>query len=72
MWINGLLFKLIKKNFPIELVDLIYDMIKDKEFVTFNGTIISKLKFIIKEGLQQGTVNSPVLYNFYTHEVLNL
>ena len=63
VWINGLLFKLIKKKFPVELVDLIYDMIKDKQFVTFDGKNLSSLKFIIEEGLHQGTVNSPALYN---------
>ena len=72
VWINGLLYKLIKLNFPIELIDLIYDMIKDKQFVTWDGKNLSSIKFIIKEGLQQGTVNSPKLYNIYTHAVLNL
>ncbi|XP_076238648.1 uncharacterized protein LOC143181875 [Calliopsis andreniformis] len=72
VWLNGLLYKLVKKKFPKWLIYLIWDMIKDKVFYTWDGSIISSLEFSITEGLQQGTVNSPILFTIYTSDLLNL
>lgn len=72
VWIKGLIFKLIKLNFPTYLIQLIWDMITNKKFIIWNGTEMSKLTFEIKEGLQQGTVTSPVLFNIFNSSILNL
>ena len=60
VWLNGLIYKLLRKNFPKWLVLTIWDMIRDKSFVTWDGINISSEEFMITEGLQQGTVNSPI------------
>ena len=39
---------------------------------TFDGNSLSSETFLMKEGLQQGTVNSPILFNIFTSKILNL
>lgn len=52
VWLNGLLYKLLKKDFPRWLVYMIWDMIRDKSFVTWDGRNLSSEVFRITEGLQ--------------------
>lgn len=47
-------------------------MIKDKSFLTWDGNKTSTQEFLIREGLQQGTVNSPILFNIFTCDILKL
>lgn len=70
VWIEGLLFKLIKKKFPENLIAMISEIITNKKFLVTDGINISKLKFKVKNGLQQGMVNSPILYNIYSSDLL--
>ncbi|KAL6419213.1 hypothetical protein ACFW04_011523 [Cataglyphis niger] len=72
VWQEGLIFKLKKKNFPISLVKLIWNMIKDRSFVTSHFNTLSKKQFTIINGLQQGTINSPILFNIYIADLLRL
>lgn len=72
VWLNGLLYKLHNFRFPQWLIYLIWDMISNKKFVTWDGSETSTVTFNISEGLQQGTVNSPVLFNIFTSSVINL
>ena len=72
VWIEGLACVLIKENYPIYLIYLIWDMIQNKTFVTWDGRRISSLIFKILEGLSQGTVNSPTLFNIFNSKVLNI
>lgn len=72
VWINGLLHKLQKKRFPPWLLHLIWDMISNKSFVTRDSVSTSSIEFRIVEGLQQGTVNSPVLFNIFVSDLANL
>lgn len=65
VWIYGLIYKLYILKFPIGLILLLLDMLIGKYFFTWNGTSISKIIFNIEEGLQQGTVLSPILFNLY-------
>lgn len=46
-------------------------MTHDREFIIWDGTSTSTKTFVIKEGLQQGTVTSPLLFNIYTSDILN-
>ncbi|XP_053593741.1 uncharacterized protein LOC128667485 [Microplitis demolitor] len=71
VWLNGLIYVLIQMNFPVSLILLIYDMIHGKSFIVWDGTNISTLTFNILEGLQQGTVTSPILFIIYTSKILN-
>lgn len=72
VWINGLIYLLITHKCPSPLIDTIYDMITGKKFITYNGSQTSTITFSIQEGLQQGTVNSPKLFNFYNNKILKL
>lgn len=72
VWLDGLIFKLNRDKFLPELVLLVYNMVHGKAFVTTDSKNKSSLKFIIKEGLQQGTVTSPLLFNIFTADILKL
>lgn len=47
-------------------------MITNKSFVMTDGSHTSSKSFFIENGLQQGTVNSPLLFNIYNSDLLNL
>ncbi|KAK0169072.1 hypothetical protein PV327_002818 [Microctonus hyperodae] len=65
------MFKLIQMKFPSKLLYLIHDMIHGKNFYIKHDNITSG-KRTIKEGLQQGTINSPLLFSLYTNSILEL
>lgn len=71
-WIDGLIFLLIQLKFPIFLIHMIYDMITNKTFKIWDGELITTIIFLILEGLHQGTVTSPKLFNISTRVVLLL
>ena len=72
VWINGLLFILDNLKLPHDLTHLIWSSTTNRKFHTWNGQILSSLSFNIIEGLMQGTVNSPELFNIFTHSIPNL
>ncbi|CAL7937382.1 unnamed protein product [Xylocopa violacea] len=47
-------------------------MLHDKKFYVTNGQHTSSRAFGIENGLQQGTVNSPVLFNIFISDLLRL
>ena len=71
IWIPGLISKLLNYGFPIYLIILIHNMLNNKCFQVYDGKSISSRKFLIVNGLQQGTVNAPILFNLYIHDLLN-
>lgn len=71
IWIQALIYKLIKYEFPSHLVILLFNMIDGKEFVVCNGKNMSSQLFKMSNGLQQGTVNAPILFNLFIHDLLN-
>lgn len=72
VWHNGLLYKLSQFNFNEKLMLLILDMTSDSNFSTWDGQHFSSLTFKVIEGLPQGTITSPVLFDIYNSEILNL
>lgn len=72
VWHEGLIFKLIQKKFPQHLIESVWSMIQNKSFVTSMGSETSTIEFKLSNGLQQGTVNSPLLFNIFTSDILNL
>ena len=72
VWREGLIFKLLRKNFDTNLVKIIYNMIEDRSFTTTDQGTESSLAFKLKNGLQQGTVSAPILFNLYISDILNL
>lgn len=69
VWIFGLLYILLILKFPIDFIQLIWHMTINRKFVTYNGEKISSLFFDIIEGLMQGTVNTPELFNIFTYNI---
>ncbi|KAI4474388.1 hypothetical protein M0804_014886 [Polistes exclamans] len=45
-------------------------MVQVKSFVTTDSNEITNSEFQVKNGLQQGTVNSPILFNIYKSDIL--
>ncbi|XP_011314664.1 uncharacterized protein [Fopius arisanus] len=62
VWHDGLIYTLIKKKFPTNLIKLIWDMISDRTFYTTDGTHSSSKSFRILEGLQQDLIQRVVRY----------
>lgn len=72
VWINGLIFKLIKYKFPRHLIQSIWSMVNGKSFVIWDGNETTEKIFHIKDGLQQGTITSPILFNIFNADILNM
>ena len=72
VWIKGLLYELKKKQFPKPILYLIASMTENREIVTAFGKNISTKSFPIEDGLMQGMVNSPILFNIYNSDILKL
>lgn len=72
VWHEGLIVNLIQKNFPHYLIEIIRNMICNRTFITSIGETTSSTEFPLRNGLQQGTVNSPILFNIFTSNVLKL
>ena len=72
VWLRGLFYKLIKKGFNRLLIMFLWQMLHDRSFIVIQGEHASTITFDTEEGLQQGTVNSPLLFNIYNSDVLNL
>lgn len=72
IWIPGLIYKMIKHKFPPRFIMLLYNMINDRHFVVSNSSNTSTQQFCLYNGLQQGTVNAPILFNLYIYDLLNL
>ncbi|CAK9806151.1 Probable RNA-directed DNA polymerase from transposon X-element [Anthophora plagiata] len=72
VWLDGLFYKLLKKEFPTYLVKILWNMLHEKKFYVAYGQHKSSKAFRIDNGLQQGTVNSPVLFNIFISDLLQL
>lgn len=46
-------------------------MIHEKKFIVSLNDLNSSQTFTIDNGLQQGTVNSSILFSFYINDILN-
>lgn len=51
---------------------MIHSMIVERNFQISMGSETSLQVFPIKNGLQQGTINSPILFNIFTSDILKL
>lgn len=60
VWLNGLFFQLKKKNFSLHLIRILWAMVHEKTFRVVHCNVILSIRFKIEDGLQQGTVNSPI------------
>ncbi|KAI8125449.1 RNA-directed DNA polymerase from mobile element jockey [Lucilia cuprina] len=70
VWIPGLICKLLKFKFPPHLIILIHNMLNNRTFSVYGKESTGTRKFTIVNGLQQGTVNSPILFNLYLLDLI--
>ena len=54
-----------KKGFNDKLIHLVNNMIQGRKFVVAESNEITDETFILQEGLQQGSICSPVLFNIF-------
>lgn len=67
---NVLFTKLYKKGIPSDIINVIKNLyIEGTSYVLYNGT--SSHSFRLSQGVRQGSVLSPHLYNIYTENVLD-
>lgn len=67
---NNILIRMKSSEFPVPIIKLTQNMISTRKFKVACGKNITEETFIVKEGLQQGTVNSPILFNILTAPLL--
>lgn len=71
VWLDGLIYKMIQKQFPEHIIKITHSMIMNRSLITYSGETSSKKSYKIKNGLQQETINSPILFNIFTSDMLN-
>lgn len=70
VWHNGLIFKMLKMNIPLELVRWISDFLSNRSFmVKVNGSCSAQLP--ISTGVPQGSVLSPTLFSIFINDIPN-
>jgi hypothetical protein len=63
VWLDSLIVKLKCKKFPMLLIKLVWNLIYQRSFNTFSNEFLSTISFTLQNGLQQDTINSPILFN---------
>lgn len=72
VWLDGLIFKLTECAFPGWIVSMLRQMLYDKKFLISDFERETEPRFLIRNGLQQGTVLAPILYSIFTHDLFSL
>lgn len=68
VWTDGLVYKLLKFNYPVSLVKLIYSFLKSRQaFVCVNSS--NSDYFVIPAGVPQGAIIAPHLFNVFINDI---
>ncbi|UYV66139.1 hypothetical protein LAZ67_4000414 [Cordylochernes scorpioides] len=68
VWIDGLIYKLAKVLKCKQTLNLLSSLLSPRKFTVYLNSKSSK-EYTIYNGLPQGSVLSPLLYNWYTHDI---
>lgn len=71
VWHNGLIYKLKRLNFPIELIKIVQSFLTDRTFRVSIGHSFSN-EINLSAGCPQGSCLSPTLYNIFTADIPQL
>jgi hypothetical protein len=68
VWHKGLIHKLTNYNFPLYLIKVVANFLKDRKFhVGINSSLSETYTFLA--GVPQGTVLEPILYLIFTADI---
>jgi len=67
-WQKGIAYKMKQLNFPVTLCAIILNYLENRKFKVNVNKVESNL-YVIKEGVPQGSILGPTLYNIYTMDI---
>lgn len=70
--LDGLFYKMLNKKYPYHLLKMLWNMLHNKKFMLINSQGKTGKTFSFRDGLQQGAVTSPLLFNIFIYDLLTL